>query len=225
VADAASKTAVGQATIATVQTAFVVGGAVLKETGEAIDWAAHTEVGKTLIKGTGLALRETGKAIGAAIESDAGQATIQAAAAAGRLAAQAAANVSNNVSQFVEDVKIDPLKAALQVGMTATPAVVAANILNAGMELFEQKPAAKPAHFTVDQKALDGLEKAGWTKLMDKDGDGQIALNEVKAMFAKYNIKANEVDKDGNGVATAREISNAINAHLPKAAAAAGQGR
>ncbi len=69
--------------------------------------------------------------------------------------------------------------------------------------------AAKPP--SISQQTLDELEKAGWTKKLDLNGDGQIAVNEVNAAFKKYGITAGRVDDNKNGKLDSQEISEDLN--------------
>lgn len=76
-----------------------------------------------------------------------------------------------------------------------------------------RRPAAPaaPSRVTISQQALDGLERAGWTKKLDLNGDGQLSVAEVNAAFRKHGITARQADDDRSGTLSAQEISQDLN--------------
>lgn len=76
-----------------------------------------------------------------------------------------------------------------------------------------RRPAAPAAasRVTISQQALDGLERAGWTRRLDLNGDGQLSVAEVNAAFRRHGITARQVDDDRSGTLNAQEISEDLN--------------
>ncbi len=68
-------------------------------------------------------------------------------------------------------------------------------------------------HLNAELKALEGqFAKSNWGKFMG-DGDAQVSAAELRATMKHYGIGIAEVDRNGDGHITGRELTNALSAH------------
>lgn len=110
-----------------------------------------------------------------------------------------------------------PAHAAPHAGAPAQPASVHSS--------FTGRAGAQ--HLNDELKALEGqMGKTNWGQFMG-NGDAQVSVAEMRATMQKFGISINELDRNGDGHITGREMTNALQAHHVNARPAkpAGNGR